>query len=276
MKLGIGSYAYAWSIGVPGHQPDSPMDVFSFVKSAAASGVSLVQISDNLPLHALQPESLQRLIDICGILKVEVEVGTRGLISDKVKKYLDIAFQFESPFLRLVVDDKGFEPEADEIVREIKHLLPILRDRNTVLAIENHDRFRVKQLAQIVEDTDPQWVGICLDTANSLGAGEGIVEAMEHLAPYTVNLHIKDIQIKRVPSNMGFTVIGCPAGEGVIDIPWLLDMLSKNPNFFSATLELWPDFRDDLKQTINTEHLWVQHSIAYIKAVMATVQKHPT
>lgn len=273
MKLGIGSYAYAWSIGVPGHRPDFPMDVFSFVKAAAALDVSLVQIADNLPLHKLQPEKLKQLIDFCRSLQVEVEVGTRGLYIDRVKQYLDIACQFKSPFLRLVVDDKGFEPEVDEIVQRVRNLLPTLKDKNIMLAIENHDRFRAKQLAQIVENTDPRWVGICLDTANSLGAGEGIGEAMEHLATYTVNLHIKDIRITRVSSNMGFMVSGCPAGEGVIDIPELLDTLSNNPNFFSVTLELWPDFREDLEHTISTEHIWVQQSIGYIKKVLAGVQK---
>jgi sugar phosphate isomerase/epimerase len=137
-----------------------------------------------------------------------------------------------------------------------------------MLAIENHDRFNACQLAEIVQDTDPQWVGICLDTANSLGAGEGIGEAMRHLAPYTVNLHIKDVVIKRVPSNMGFTVAGCPAGEGVIDIPRLLSTLSKNRNFFSVTLELWPEFSVDLEQTINKEHTWVRQSLTYLRKVM--------
>ena len=268
MQLGIGSYAFAWSIGVPGHLPQSPMDVFTLVKTAADLDVSLVQIADNLPLHQLAPEKLQQLIDHCERLKVAVEVGTRGLNFEQVEEYLDIAVKFKSPFLRLVVDDDGFEPEPSDIVRVINKLIPLLEERNVMLAIENHDRFRAHQLSQIVQDTDPGRVGICLDTANSLAAGQGIGEVMQYLAPYTINLHIKDVVITRVPSNMGFTVSGCPAGEGVIDIPWLLETLSKNPNFFSVTLELWPNFREDLDQTIRTEHQWVQQSIQYIRKVM--------
>ena len=43
MKLGIGTYAYAWSIGtVTGEAPAKPMD-------AKGLGVELVQIADNLP-----------------------------------------------------------------------------------------------------------------------------------------------------------------------------------------------------------------------------------
>ena len=269
VRLGISSYAFAWSIGVPGYRPALPMDAFSLLRMASDLEVDCVQIADNLPLHEMESETLSALAALSDELGISLEVGTRGLHADSIRDYLDLAFKFKSPFLRLVVDDKGFEPEADEIVQRVKNFLPILRDRNIILAIENHDRFRAKQLAQIVEATDQRWVGICLDTANSLGAGEGIREAMRHLAPYTVNLHIKDVVIKRVPSNMGFTVAGCPAGKGVIDIPWLLAALSKNRNFFSVTLELWPDFSVDLESTISTEHLWVQRSIKYLKEAMA-------
>lgn len=246
------------------------MDVFSLVKTAADLGVGLVQIADNLPLHKLPHDKLQQLIDHCEKLKVAVEVGTRGLFPERVKDYLDIAVKFKSPFLRLVVDDKGFEPAQGEIVREIQKLLPLFREKQVMLAIENHDRFNAHQLVEIVQETDPEWVGICLDTANSLGAGEGIGEVMDQLGSYTVNLHIKDIEIKRVPSNMGFTIKGCPAGKGVIDIPWLLNTLSNNPNFFSVTLELWPEFGGDLEHTISTEHTWVRQSLIYLRKVMDT------
>lgn len=50
MKLGVGSYAYAWAIGVPGHQPARPLDAFGFLERAAGLGVRLVQICDNLPM----------------------------------------------------------------------------------------------------------------------------------------------------------------------------------------------------------------------------------
>jgi sugar phosphate isomerase/epimerase len=203
---------------------------------------------------------------------VAVEVGTRGLHTKRVKEYLDIARKFQSPFLRLVVDDNGFEPTVKEIVQDVRSLLPVIKETGIILAMENHDRFKARQLAQIIESTDPQWVGVCLDTANSLGAGEGIEEVMQHLAPYTVNLHVKDFEVSRVPSNMGFTINGCPAGRGVIDIPGLLEHLSKNQNFYSVTLELWSDLMDDIPQTIAREHRWVARSMDYLSAVVSNFQ----
>ena len=268
MKLGIGSYAFAWNIGVPGYTPAVPMDIFSFIKTVAAAEVNLVQIADNLPLHQLSPHHLKQLIELCNTLSIEVEVGTRGLYVERVREYIELAHQLGSPFLRLVVVDSGYEPELKQIVQDIKKLMPILKDRNVILAIENHDRFKARELAQVVENTDATWVGICLDTANSLGAGEGIEEAMQHLGPYTVNLHVKDVKIQRVPSNMGFKVMGCPAGQGIIDVPGLLKRLSGNANFFSVTLEVWSDLLPDIEQTIARERDWVVSSIKYLKEIL--------
>ena len=273
MKLGIGSYAFAWNIGVPGLIPEHPMDVFEFVKTASNLGAEVVQIADNLPLHGMEDRKIQQLIKVCSRLGLSAEIGTRGLQVDRVKQYLKIAQRFDSPFLRLVVDDVGFEPSLDQIIRDVRLLLPVMQQRGVMLAIENHDRFKVKELVQIIEATDPQLVGICLDTANSLGAGEGIEEAMRYLAPFTVNLHVKDFVVDRVPSNMGFTVSGCPAGEGVIDVPSLLRRLSKNQNFFSVTLELWSDLMSDIEQTTAREHRWAAKSMTYLKSLVGSLQK---
>ncbi len=249
------------------------MDVFEFVKAASDQGAEVVQIADNLPLHKMKTKALERLVEVCSKLGLAVEVGTRGLRLNRVKKYLEIAQMFEAPFLRLVVDDKAFEPTVEKIIRDIQELLPLLQKSGVKLAIENHDRFRSEQLASIIRSTDQGMVGICLDTANSLGAGEGIEEAMRHLAPYTLNLHVKDFVIKRVPSNMGFTISGCPAGSGVINIPNLLDRLSGNQHFYSLTLEVWSDLLDDLPQTIAQEQRWVRRSMDYLSTVVDNYQK---
>ena len=60
MKLGISTYAYAWSIGtVTGCPPRKPLRLSGFLRRCAEKGVSLVQIADNLPLHPLSEEELR-------------------------------------------------------------------------------------------------------------------------------------------------------------------------------------------------------------------------
>ena len=64
-----------------------------------------------------------------------------------------------------------------------------------VIAIENHDRLKAKQLA-VIAAALPATVGICLDTVNSMGALEGpevVVETRSR--PDTENLHLKDFAV---------------------------------------------------------------------------------
>ena len=95
------------------------------------------------------------------------------------------------------------------------------------LGIENHDRFTAQALAGMVQAAESPLVGICLDTVNSFGALEGPRVVVGTLAPWTVSLHIKDFAIRRVGHAMGFVVEGTPAGQGRLDVPWLLEALAR-------------------------------------------------
>ncbi len=82
------------------------------------------------------------------------------------------------------------------------------------LAIENHDRFGVAMLVEILQRRNSPATGICLDIVNSFGALEGPKVVVEASAPWTLNLHVKDFVVRRVSHSMGFTVEGRPAGQG--------------------------------------------------------------
>ena len=73
--------------------------------------------------------------------------------------------------------------------------------------------FLVKHSLTLSRRSQLPYVGICLDTVNSFGSLEGPEVVIETLAPYTVNLHIKDFDIRRTDHNMGFTIFGTPAGR---------------------------------------------------------------
>jgi 3-oxoisoapionate decarboxylase len=103
-----------------------------------------------------------------------------------------------------------------------------------------------------------------LDTANSLGAGEGIDVVAETLAPLVLNLHIKDFHIARVPHQMGFTVSGRPAGSGFLDVRRLLNSLAGS-RCETAVLELWTPPEPGIEETIAKEAAWAVQSIDYLK-----------
>lgn len=265
MKLGISSYSYGWAVGVGNSKPLCPLSAFDLVKRANELNIKVLQIADNMPLHLMTKSEMGKLNNISKELSVKIEVGTRGLIYDHMMRYLEIASYFDSRILRIVIDDREYTPTVEEVVTIINKLLPALKERSIILAIENHDRFKVSQLVEIIQRTDAQSVGICLDTVNSLGACEGTEFVVNMLAPYTVNLHIKDFSIKRVDHLMGFTVLGAPAGQGDLDIPWLINSINEEHQEINAILEQWTPPEENVEMTIVKEKDWALQSITYLK-----------
>lgn len=147
MRLGIGSYAYAWSIGVPGHPPAKPMTAFDLLVEAERLGVRLVQVCDNLPLTQLSPAELDQFEARARVGGIGIELGTLGLRADNLRAYLRLACRLDCAFLRLVVDSRGDEPSPEEAVTRLKAILPEFEAAGVRLAIENHDRLSSATLA---------------------------------------------------------------------------------------------------------------------------------
>lgn len=269
IAFGISSYSYPWAIGVPGHPPPQPMDAPQLLREAKRLGAQRLQLADNLPVHHLPDGDWEALARLAWEADIQLELGLRGLRPDQLRTYLTLAQQGRSPFVRVVIDEKDYEPRHDEIVRIIQEVLPVYRAAGVRLAIENHDRFRARELVDIIEATDNDYVGICLDTANSLGADEGIWEVARVLAPYTLNLHVKDYRIERLPHQMGFTVRGTPAGAGQTPVGWLLETLRAHGRCQSATLEMWSAPLKTIEETIVQERAWVEEGSSFLRDVLS-------
>ena len=263
MQPGISSYTYTWSIGVPGSEPEKPMSIFQLLEKAVELGVSVVQVADNLPLDRFSETELLKIRNYAEDLNIQIEVGARGMTTENLEKYIQIASFFRSPILRFVIDSPGFEPSLNEIHRIITGAVPDLEAREITLAIENHDRLLAREFVGIVEKSGSNRVGICLDTINSMGAGEGLETVISQLAPLTVNLHIKDFSIRRVSHKMGFIIEGVPLGEGMLPVSELVKKVS--PRCQTAILEQWTPPEKTIEETIWKENEWAIKSINYLK-----------
>jgi sugar phosphate isomerase/epimerase len=257
MQPGISSYTYTWAIGVPDQEPENPMTVFQLIEKAAEFGIHVVQISET---------ELMAIRSFAADLNIRIEVGAKRMTAENLDRYIQIAAFFESPIVRFVIDGPDFEPGIEEINRIIKGAIPALEEKKIILAIENHDRFKAAEFAEMVHQSGSAFVGICLDSVNSMGAGEGLETVIEKLAPLTVNLHVKEFSVKRVFHKMGFVIKGCPLGEGMLPVPELLEKVSDLCQ--TAILEQWTPPEDTLEKTIEKEALWAEMSIKYLKNLL--------
>ncbi len=265
MHLGIGSYTYTWAIGVSGYPPRQPLTAAGLLNQAAALGVGVVQICDNLPLDRLPLGELAALGRQAKELGLRVEVGARGIADDRLDVYLQLARRFGSPICRVVLDTSDHHPPLDEIVSTLRAAMPDYERAEVTLAVENHDRFTAVEFVRILERVGSDRVGICLDTVNSFGALEGPQVVVETLSPWTVSLHIKDFAIRRVGHAMGFVVEGTPAGQGRLDVPWLLEALARSGRDPNAILELWTPPQADVEATIALEEAWARESVQNLR-----------
>ncbi len=268
MKIGLSTYTYTWSIGVPGHLPPRPMTALGLLAQAERLGVRVVQFADNLPLELLAPGDLQAIVDFAGQKGIQVEVGTRGIQPAHLSRCLALAERFHSPILRIVIDTDSHHPSPEEVAQTLAPLEPAFSRAGVRLAIENHDRFPALVLADLVRRLGTHWVGICLDTVNSFGALEGPQVVVDALGPLTANLHFKDFTIFRAGHKMGFSIEGRPAGQGKLNAPWLLGELNRYGIDCSVILELWTPLEDSLENTVVKEQRWAEESLAYLRTLV--------
>ena len=268
IRLGIGSYTFGWAVGVKGDTPPEPLDELGLLDQARTLGVQLLQIGDNLPVHEFDDARLTRLAERAAREGVQLELGARGLTVERVAEYARLARRLGANLIRFVIDDLDYHPAPEAIIALLREAVPLLD--GLTLAIENHDRFSARTLRRMIDAASSERIGVCLDTANSLGAGEGIEYVAGLLAPVTVNLHVKDFAVARVPSLMGFSVSGRPAGEGLLDLAQLLALLAPFRRCETAVLELWTPPELTLDQTLAKEAAWARQSIEFLKPFFAT------
>ncbi|HHY81285.1 MAG TPA: sugar phosphate isomerase/epimerase [Clostridiales bacterium] len=266
MKLGISTYTFTWAIGVPGYpKPDNPMDVIALLKQAYEYGVKVVQICDNIPLHTLSREELTAIRDLSAQLGIQLEIGTRGVEPEHLLKYLEICTFLGSNFLRTILQKNNAYVSISEAAELLREVMPEFEKARVQVAVENHERHKVAELVSLVEEINSPWLGICMDTVNSFGALEGLYYVIDKLAPYTVNLHMKDFKIQRLNHMMGFEISGTPAGKGQLNLDYAISEIRKHGKDPNIILELWTPYAGDINSTVQKEKDWADQSIEYLK-----------
>jgi sugar phosphate isomerase/epimerase len=237
-------------------------DVLSF---AQRHRLAVVQLGDHLPVHTMSVDRRATLRQAAKAAGISLELGARGLTERHLRTYIQLCGELGATLLRFVADQGDYEPSPADLTALLRNAAPELSSAGVTLGLENHDRWPAAILRQIIDDVAQPAVGICLDTANSLGAGEGLEQVATVLAPVTVNLHVKDAAITRLPHQMGFIIEGRPLGRGRLPVRRTLDLVRAVGRCRSVVLEAWTPPLTDMAETIRRELAWAEESIATLK-----------
>lgn len=143
--------------------------------------------------------------------------------------YCRLAREMDVPVVRAFAGDvlQGYALDDlyPRIVEGFRRVTAAVADWDLLIGIENHGRLinHGRQLRDLLQDVDSPILGITLDTGNFCWAGHSLEEAhrfFDMLAPWTVNVHVKD------GTFMDGEWALRPAGRGDIDLPWVMELLA--------------------------------------------------
>ncbi len=270
MKIGLGSYAFRWSIGIKDLQPEKPMTAMDLLEIAHGHGLALVQYADNLPLDRLTAEEHVALKQRADSYGMALELGTQSFNAEELARYIPIGERIGSKILRVALDAEDALIPVRELAAEIRALLPEGKKAGLRFAIENHFNYPSPRMVELLDMVADDALGVCLDVANSICAGEWPMTTVRMLAPYAINLHLKDYQITPDPYGVGFRIHGTPLGEGRAEIDEILACLSHCPDDMSCILEHWLPQTDDMDATRRMEHEWLDRTVAAARRLVPT------
>lgn len=271
MNFGISSYSFPWAVGVPGFtQPRQRLTVFDLIEQARELGAGVLQFGDNLPLHTMSETELDRLAQQAQQAGIAIEVGTRGAARDMLWTYLRLAERLKARLVRTLLPRKASGTGLDEVLGELAAVLPDYEAAGVVLALENYEVYSAHEFAEVLRRLPSPSLAMCLDTANNLGRGESLGDLIAAFGSRIACLHVKDVRITRIGTMMGFRVEGCPAGEGVVDLPAVLEALGTAGvplAGLSIILEQWPPEQADIDSTLALERSWARTSFGHLQRV---------
>jgi 3-oxoisoapionate decarboxylase len=268
MQLGLGSYAFRWSIGIKDLQPEKPMTALEVLDIAHSHGLKLVQYADNLPLDRLTPDEHRELKARADGYGMTLELGTQSFDADELARYIPIGERIGSKILRVALDAEDALIPVPELAAQIRELLPDGKRAGLRFAIENHFNYPSPRMVELLDAVSDDALGVCLDVANSICAGEWPMTTVKMLAPYAINLHLKDYQITPDPYGVGFRIHGTPLGEGRAEISEILDTLDHCPDDMSCILEHWLQQTSDMEATRRMEHDWLARTVTAAKRLV--------
>jgi sugar phosphate isomerase/epimerase len=263
MTIGLGTYAFFWQWH---DTADNPLTLPQMIDRTADLGVSLFQICDYPPIESYEPADLDRLRSHATRRGVRLELGTRGVRPAHLRRYLDIARRLDANMLRSMINTSDHRPSPDEAISMLASAAPVLEHAGVVLALETYEQIPVATMVDIVRRVDSPAIGICVDPGNCVAALELPAQTVEAVAPYVWNVHVKDFAFSRREGWVGFTLAGCPLGDGLLDYQHLITTTPANERGLSQIIEHWLPWQGDSTSTIRTENEWNLHSLTYLRS----------
>lgn len=120
---------------------------------------------------------------------------------------------------------QAFREFAERAERSLVMAEPIMRKHQVRLAVENHKDWLVPEMLALLRRLSSEYIGVCVDTGNSIALLEDPLAVVEAYAPFAFATHLKDMAVQECEN--GFLLAEVPLGEGFLDLPAIVKALRR-------------------------------------------------
>jgi sugar phosphate isomerase/epimerase len=238
---------------------DDPLSFLEFCRSRGAGGVQTsLGVRDDAYADKLRAQLLEHKLYLEGSLALPRDKDD----VERFAKEVDSAKRCGAAILRTVLmNGRRYEVFDNneaflEFLKQGKQALawakPIVEKAEIRLAVENHKDLQTTELLDVLKKLDSPFVGVCLDTGNSIALLETPNQTAEMLAPHAFTTHIKDMGVEEYAD--GFLLSEVPLGTGFLDLPKIVATLRKAKPEIHLNLEMIT--RDPLKIPCLSAKYW--------------------
>jgi sugar phosphate isomerase/epimerase len=261
MGVCIHSYGSHWGAGRSGNPQAKFKDALSFLEYCHTLGAGGVQVG-----LGSRPEEAARVRARAEATGTYVEgivsLPRRDANVDRLEAEIRTAKEAGAGVVRAVLlggrryetfnSDGAFREFTEQSRKTLESAEPVVRRHKVRLAIENHKDYLVPELLEQIKHVSSEFVGVCVDTGNSIALLEDPQAVVEGLAPWAATTHFKDMAVQEYPD--GFLLSEVPLGEGFLDLPAVVAALRKANPAIRFNLEMIT--RDPLQVPCLTEKYW--------------------
>lgn len=168
---------------------------------------------------------------------------------------------------------RAFNDFADKARQSLALAEPIAARHKVCLAVENHKDWRSDELIDLLKRFGSDYLGVCLDTGNSIALLEDPTTTVTTLAPLTRTTHLKDMAVAEYSE--GFLLAETPLGTGFLDLDEIVRTVRKARPDVRLNLEMIT--RDPLKVPCLTERYWATFDAVparRLAAALTLVRRH--
>lgn len=257
-RLGIGmhSYGFAWKRGEPFH------DALTFLEYAHSIGAGGVQVTIG-QRDAAYTRNLRERCETWDIfLEAQASLPADETVVSRFTAEVESAKAAGATIIRTAMlggrryetfnTAADFEAFRARSWKSLTLAEPIAKKHGVRIAIENHKDWLIPEFLDMLRQISSEYVGICVDTGNSIALLEDPMAVIEAYAPFAFSTHIKDMGVTEYEH--GFLLSEVPLGAGFLDLSRIIKIIERANPKIRWNLEMIT--RDPLEIPYLTDKYW--------------------